>query len=88
MYDRKSESVQDNYVRNTTVHSEVKTLENIPPIQAAVKQHFKYTCCQANCWNQALVTYPNTYARAFWLYQLCCSMFWSFYVLILFCVCM
>jgi len=41
VFDRRSESGQVNYVRNTTVHSEVKPLQNIPPIQAAVKQHIR-----------------------------------------------
>jgi len=39
--------------QETTVHSQVKTLENIPPIQAAVKLHIRHICCQANCWNKA-----------------------------------
>ena len=32
-----------------------RTLNNIPPTQAALKQHIKCTCYQTNCWNQALV---------------------------------
>ena len=32
-----------------------QTLENIPPTQAALKQHIKRTCYQTNRWNQAMV---------------------------------
>ncbi len=36
-----------------------RTRDNIPPTQAALKQHIKRTCYQANCWNQALVMDPE-----------------------------
>jgi len=55
-----------NYVKNTTVHSEIITLENIPPIQAAVKRHIWCTYCHANCWNQALLTHPNMQKSSDW----------------------
>eukprot|EP00057_Strongylocentrotus_purpuratus_P011657 XP_011666131.1 PREDICTED: protein NLRC5-like [Strongylocentrotus purpuratus] len=36
-----------------------RNLENIPPTQAALKQHIKRTCYQANCWNQTLAKDPE-----------------------------
>eukprot|EP00057_Strongylocentrotus_purpuratus_P023508 XP_011677982.1 PREDICTED: Golgi apparatus protein 1-like [Strongylocentrotus purpuratus] len=36
-----------------------RNLENIPPTQAALKQHIKRTCYQAICWNQTLTKNPE-----------------------------
>jgi len=59
MYDRTSESTEVNDARKQLLIQKSRTLENIPPTQAALKQHIKYTCHQANCWNQALVMDPK-----------------------------
>ena len=55
MYNRTSESIQVNDARKELFTQKSGSLENIPPTQAALKQHIKCTCYQANCWNQALV---------------------------------
>ena len=55
MYDRTSEATEVNDARRQLFTQKYRTLENIPPTQAALKQHIKRTCYQANCWNQALV---------------------------------
>lgn len=59
MYDRTSESTTVNGARKQLFAQNSRTLENIPPTQAALKQHIKRTCHQANCWNQALVKDPE-----------------------------
>ena len=59
MYDRTSEATEVNYARRLLFTQKSRTLENIPPTQAALKQHIKRTCYQANCWNQALVLDPE-----------------------------
>lgn len=58
MYDRTSESTEVNDARKQLFTQKSRTLENIPPTQAALKEHIKRTCYQANCWNQALVLDP------------------------------
>lgn len=59
MYDRISESTHVNEARKQLFTQKSRTLENIPPTQAALVQHIKRTCYQANCWNQALVRDPQ-----------------------------
>ncbi len=59
MYDRTSESMEVNDARKQLFSQKSRTLDNIPPTEAALKQHIKRTCYQANCWNQALVTDPD-----------------------------
>ncbi len=54
MYDRTSECTEVNDARKQLLTRKSRTLENIPPTQAALKQHIKRTCYQANCWNRAL----------------------------------
>ena len=41
-------------------------LSNIPPTQAALKQHIKRTSYQAYCWNEALTLHPNLPSPADW----------------------
>lgn len=55
MYDRTSDSLQVNDARKQLFTQKSRTLENIPPTQAALMQHIKRACYQANSWNQALV---------------------------------
>ena len=59
MYDRTSEATEVNYARRQLFTHKSRTLENIPPTQAALKQHINRTCYQANCWNQALDLDPG-----------------------------
>ena len=55
MYDRTSETMEVNEARKQLFTQKSRTLENIPPTKAALEQHIKRACYQANCWNQALV---------------------------------
>jgi len=59
MYDRTSDSMQVNDARKQLFTQKSRTLENIPPTQAALQQHIKRACYQANCWNQALAKDPQ-----------------------------
>ncbi|KAJ8369745.1 hypothetical protein SKAU_G00097730 [Synaphobranchus kaupii] len=59
MYDRTSESTEVNDAGKQLFTQKSRTLENIPPTQAALKEHIKRTFYQANCWNQALVLDPE-----------------------------
>ena len=59
MYDRTSESMEVNDARKQLFSQKSRTLDNIPPTLAALKQHIKRTCYQVNCWNQALVMDPE-----------------------------
>jgi len=68
MYDRTSDSLQVNDARKQlfTQRSRSRTSENISPTQAALKQHIKRACYQANCWNQALVLAPDVLDPSEW----------------------
>ena len=59
MYDQTSECMEVNDARKRLFTQKSRNLENIPPTQAALKQHIKRTCYQANGWNQALVLNPE-----------------------------
>ena len=59
MYDRTSECVEVNEARKHLFSQNSRTLENIPPTQAAMKEHIKRLCFQANLWNQSLVLNPK-----------------------------
>ena len=59
MYDRTSECMEVNDARKHLFSQKSRTLENIPPTQAALKEHIKWTCFQANLWNQSLVLDPK-----------------------------
>ena len=59
MYDRTSDCMEVNDARKHLFSQTSRTLENIPPTQAALKEHIKRTCFQANLWNQSLVLDPN-----------------------------
>ena len=66
MYDRTSEATEVNDVRRELFTQKSRTLENIPPTQAALKQHMKHTCYQANCWNHVLVLDPDMQEPSDW----------------------
>ncbi len=59
MYNQTSESTEVNDARKQLFTQKSRTLKNIPPNQAALKQHINHTCYQANGWNQALVLDPE-----------------------------
>ena len=59
MYDRTSESMEVNDARKQLFSQKSRSLENIPPKQAALKQHINRTCFQANIWNQSMVLDPE-----------------------------
>ena len=60
MYDRTSECIDVNDARKHLFSQKSRTLENNPSTQAALKEHIKRTCFQANLWNQSLVLDPKT----------------------------
>ncbi len=66
LYDRTSglESVND--ARKWLFTKKSRTLENIPPTQAALKQHVKRASYQANCWNKALIRNPELPSPGEW----------------------
>ena len=66
MYDRTSESMEVNEARKQLFSQKSRTLDNILPTQAALKQHIKHTCYQANCWNQALIMDPEMTEPSDW----------------------
>ena len=49
MYDRSSESTEVDDVTRQLFTQKSRILESVPPTQAALKQHIKRTCYQANC---------------------------------------
>ena len=66
MYDRTSEATEVNDARTQLFKPKSRTLENIPPTQAALKQHIKRTYYQVNCWNHALVLGPEMPESSDW----------------------
>ena len=58
MYDRTSDIMEVNEARKQLFAHKGRTFENIPPTQAALKQHIKRACYQANIWNQSLISEP------------------------------
>ena len=66
IYNRTSDLVSVNDARRWLFTQKARLLENIPPTQAALKQHIKRTCYQAYCWNEALTLHPNLPSPADW----------------------
>ena len=66
MYDRTSEATEGNDARRQLFTQKYRTLDNIPPTQAALKQHIKRTCYHANCWKHALVLDPDMQEPSDW----------------------
>ena len=52
IYNRTSDLVSVNDARRWLFTQKSRLLENIPPTQAALKQHIKHTCYQAYGWNE------------------------------------
>ena len=66
MYDRTSGIMEVNEARKQLFAHKGRTLENIPPTQAALKQHIKRACYQANIWNQSLISKPELLNPSDW----------------------
>ena len=66
IYNRTSDLVSVNDARRWLFTQKSRLLENIPPTQAALKQHIKRTSYQAYCWNEALTLHPNLPSPADW----------------------
>ena len=64
MYDRTSESVVVNDDRKQLFAQKSRNLENLPPTQAALKQHIKRTCYQANLLLELDISQESRDARA------------------------
>jgi hypothetical protein len=59
MYDRTNDTMEVNKARKELFTPTSRTLENIPPMQATLRQHIKRATYQANIWNHALVPDPE-----------------------------
>ena len=66
MYDRTSDIMEVNEAREQLFAHKARALENIPPTKAALKQHIKRACYQANIWYQALVSEPQLLNPSDW----------------------
>jgi len=66
MYDRTSDTMEVNEARKQLFTQKSRTLENIPPTQAALRQHIMRATYQANIWNQALVPDPELASPSDW----------------------
>ena len=63
MYSRTSDLSIVNDARKQLVAQKCRSLENIPPTQAALEQHLKRARYQCNCWNMCMS--PDPVARSF-----------------------
>ena len=52
--------------QNIFLHEMSRSLENLPPTLASLKQHIKRVCYQSNCWNQTLIPKPDLPSPANW----------------------
>ena len=66
LYDRTSGLVQVNDARKQLFAQKSRSLENIPPTYAALREHIKRASYQANCWNQALTPNPELPSPTDW----------------------
>ena len=66
MYDRTSDIMEVNDARKQLFAHKSRSLDYIPPTQAAPQQHIKRASLQANCWNQTLVLNPELPSPAEW----------------------
>ena len=65
MYSGTSDLSRVNDARKQLFAQKFRSLENIPPTQAALEQHLNRARYQCNCWN---ISVPrSTVARSFWL---------------------
>ncbi len=81
LYDRTSDLLQVNDARKQLFTQKSRSLENIPPTYAALKEHVKRASYQAYCWNQALVPNPDIPSPSDWgwekNYSGCWQPFWT-----------
>lgn len=66
IYDRTSACVGVNEARKHLFTRKSRSLENIPPTQAALRQHIKRAMYQAHVWNLALVIRPQLPSPSDW----------------------
>ena len=66
LYHRTSDQDKVNDVRKVLFTKNSRSLENMPPTEAALRQHIKQASYQANCWNKALTPNPELPSRADW----------------------
>ena len=59
LYDRTSDLVKVNDARKWLFTQRSRSMENIPPTQAALTQHIKRASYQAYCWNMAMCLVPE-----------------------------
>ena len=59
MYSRTSDLSRINNARKQLFAQKSRSLENIPPTQAALEQHLKRARYQCNCWNMCLSPDPQ-----------------------------
>ena len=59
MHSRTSDLSRVNDARKQLFAQKSRSLENIPPIQAALEQHLKRARYQCNCWNMCLFLDPQ-----------------------------
>ena len=59
MYSRTSDLSRVNDARKQLFAQKSRSLENIPPTQAALVQHLKRAFYQCNCWNMCLSADPQ-----------------------------
>ena len=66
LYDRTSDLALVNDARKWLFTQKSWTLNNIPPTQAALRQHIKRASYQANCWNKAMIPNPEFPSPSHW----------------------
>jgi hypothetical protein len=66
MYDKTSDTIEVNEARKQLFTQKSRTLENIPPTQAALRQHIRRAIYQANIWNHAIVPDPELPSPSDW----------------------
>lgn len=66
LYDRTSDVMEVNEARKQLFTQKSRSLENLPPTQAALKQHIKRASYQSNCWKQCLTTHYELPSPADW----------------------
>lgn len=66
LYSRTSEILKVNDARRQLFTQKARSLENLPPTQAALEQHSRRASLQSNCWNQALVRCPRLPSPSDW----------------------
>ena len=66
LYDRTSDLGEVDDARKVLFTQKSRSLENIPPTQAALKQHIRRSSYLANCWNKALTSNPELPSPSDW----------------------